>query len=137
MNNIQKTIKKAKEQDFSSLSVVGRNLIGVSFIVFGINYIVEPQMVSYYVVPFFIIFKIIIGLVFMFGGALLILQKHVYEAAIYMSWFIAFVYLFTYSSFSITAIFYNISLIGALLLVADGHDKNDKGIVQLVKGIFK
>ncbi len=140
MGNIQKTIKKAKEQDFSSLSVVGRNLIGLSFVVFGIGHIIGAQMLTYYI-PFFIPLKIIwvvlSGVIFMFGGVLLILQKHVHEAAIYLSWFLVALSVFVYLvPFNLVGIFSNVALIGALLLIADKYDKNDKGIVRLVKSIF-
>lgn len=140
MGSIQKTIKKAKDQDFSSLSVIGRNLIGLSFVIFGVGHIVGAQMLTYYI-PFFVPFKMIwvvlSGGVFMFGGTLLILQKHVYEAAIYLSWFLVALTVFVYFiPFSIVGIFSNVALIGALLLVADNHDKNDKGIIRLLKSIF-
>ncbi len=141
MGNVQKTIKKVKEQDFSSLAIVGRNLVGLSFVVFGLSHIIGAQMLIYYV-PFFIPFKVIwivlSGVIFIFGGALLILQKHVYETAVYLSWFLGALSVFAYLiPFSLVGIFSNVALIGALLLIADRYDKNDKGIVHLVKSVFR
>ena len=138
MTELNKAIEKIKKHD---LSTIGRSLIGSAFIVFGLGHLLGAQMLAYYVpflIPFKVLWVVLSGIIFIVAGSLLIFQKYVYETAIYLSWFLVALSVLVYLiPLNIQGIFFNAALIGGLLILADKHDKNERGVFNFIKSIFK
>ena len=118
-------VTKAIKQDFASLHVLGRNLIGISFIAFGLSHFVYVSSLTYmvpYMLPFPALWVILSGLAYIAAGVLLVTERYVYKTCMYLSGFLLLLTVLIYlKPFSLTSIFQNIGFIGGLLLIADRY----------------
>lgn len=141
MSTIQKHINNALRQDFGKLDVMGRNLIGLSFIILGLIHLFSPTMLVMYVpallFPFKVLAVMVSGLLFIAAGVCFVLERHVYEAAMYLALFLAFLAIVVLLPMSdVAGFFTNIALIGALLTLADKYDSTDRTIRNFFKRIM-
>ena len=121
----QAELSKFIKQDFKSFSVLGRNLIGLSFIMFGVTHFINVSSISYLVpsfIPFAALWVLLTGTLFITGGVCIVIQKYVYKATTYLSYLIALLAVIVYvPNLDLLNIFQNAALIGALLLIADKY----------------
>ena len=141
MGKVEKLLKDAVHQDFHKLDVLGRNLIGVAFVMLGIVHIFSPSLLVGYIPLFFFLFKVLLvmlsGILFLAAGVCFILERYMYEAALYLAIFLAFISLtVSLPMFNVVGFFTNVAIIGALLMLADKYDHSDRTITNVIRCII-